>query len=122
MGLVSNMSLSHESIRADVERLGLAEFFDGAVFSSGFGYRKPDPRIFEEALRLVEASPDQSVFVGDRLVDDIGGAQAVGMRAVLIRQFRQEDPGPGDHPDAVIERLRDLPAVLREWSGPPANA
>src|SRR5207248_9646733 len=53
MGLVSNMSLSHESIRADVERLGLAEFFDGAVFSSGFGYRKPDPRIFEEALRLV---------------------------------------------------------------------
>jgi hypothetical protein len=31
---------------------------------------------------------------------------------VLTRQFRYEEPGPDDHPDAVIEHLRELPAVL----------
>jgi len=118
MGLVSNMSLSHESIWADVERLGLARFFDGAVFSSGFGYRKPDPRIFEEALRMIEADPGEAVFVGDRLADDIAGARAVGMRTILTRQFRHEEPGADDHPDAIIERLRELPEVLRSWAAP----
>jgi putative hydrolase of the HAD superfamily len=116
MGLVSNMSLTRESIAGDVEQLGLSGFFDAAVFSSGFGVRKPDPRIFEEALHLLGAEPAETVFVGDRLHDDIGGAQAVGMRAVLTRQFRHEEPGEEDRPDAVIERMADLPGVLAPWN------
>lgn len=118
MGLVSNMSLSGQAIGSDVERLGLAGFFEGVVFSSGFGVRKPDPRIFQEALRLVGASAEETVFVGDRLLDDVGGAKAVGMRAVLTHQFRQEEPGADDHPDAVVEHLGELPATLGRWGAP----
>jgi HAD superfamily hydrolase (TIGR01662 family) len=116
LGLVSNMTLLHELIRADVERLGVAELLDATVFSSEVGVRKPDARIFHEALSRVGASAAETVFVGDRLYDDVSGAQAVGMRAVQTRQFRQEDD---QHykPDAVIDDITELPAVLRPMGG-----
>jgi putative hydrolase of the HAD superfamily len=119
LGIVSNVSLYHDLMRGDLERLGLSPFLGAAVFSSEVGYRKPDARIFRVALERVGVEPAQAVFVGDRLYDDIGGAQAVGMRAVQTRQFRQEeDPEPA--PDAVIDHLQQLPEVLRMW-GPPPN-
>jgi FMN phosphatase YigB (HAD superfamily) len=76
------------------------------------GTRKPDPAIFADALGKVGTEAAATVFVGDRLVDDVGGARAAGMRTVLTRQFRQEEPGHDLRPDAVIERLTDLPAAL----------
>lgn len=95
MGLVSNVSLLPHLMRDDLERLGIARFLDASVFSSEVRVRKPDPRIFREALERVGTEPGETVFVGDRLYDDIGGAQAVGMRAVQTRQFRAEDdPSP----------------------------
>jgi putative hydrolase of the HAD superfamily len=117
MGLVSNVSLLPQLMRDDLDRLGLSAFLDAAVFSSEVGLRKPDARIFREALDRVGVEPSETVFVGDRLYDDVSGAQAVGMRAVQTVQFRKEDD-PSFAPDAVIEHLRDLPAVLRRWSGP----
>ena len=73
--------------------------------------RKPDPRIFAEALERMAVGPAETVFVGDRLYDDVSGAQAVGMRAVQTRQFRQE-ADERYRPDAVIEHLRELPEKL----------
>ena len=100
---------------ADLERLGIARYLDASVFSSEVRVRKPDPRIFREALERVGTGPDETVFVGDRLYDDIGGAQAVGMRAVQTRQFRAEDD-PSPRPDAVIGHLAELPPILRTWA------
>ena len=59
----------------------------------------------------LQVRPEQTVFVGDRLNDDIGGAQPLGMGTVLTREFRQEEPGE-IRPDAVIERLTQLPSAL----------
>ncbi len=111
MGLVSNISLRPDLMRADLERMGLAKYLDAMVFSSEVGLRKPDSRIFQEALDRLGVEPQETVFVGDRLYDDVSGAQAVGMRAVLTRQFRQEDD-PDYAPDAVISHLSELPKVL----------
>ena len=111
MGLVSNISLRPDLMRADLERMGLAKYLDAMVFSSEVGLRKPDSRIFQEALDRLGVEPQETVFVGDRLYDDVSGAQAVGMRAVLTRQFRQEDD-PDYAPDAVISHLSELPEVL----------
>lgn len=116
MGLVSNVSLLPTLMRADLEALGLARFLDASVFSSEIGVRKPDPRIFTEALRRLGTTAEETVFVGDRIYDDVSGAQAVGMRAVQTRQFRQEEDGPA-RPDAVIDHLRELPAALAAFSG-----
>jgi HAD superfamily hydrolase (TIGR01662 family) len=116
LGLVSNVALLPHLMRADLDRLGIASLLDATVFSSEVGVRKPDPRIFTEALARVDVEAPQTVFVGDRLYDDISGAQAVGMRAVLTRQFRQEED-PAITPDAVIQHVSELPEVLQGWAG-----
>jgi putative hydrolase of the HAD superfamily len=118
LGLVSNVSLRPDLMRADLDRLGIGPLLHGSVFSSEIGTRKPDPQIFQEALRRIGAGPEGTVFVGDRLYDDIGGAQAAGMRAVQTMQFRHEQD-PEARPDAVIADLSELPRTLREWGGPP---
>ena len=114
LGLVSNLSLFPHKIRADLESLGLAELLDGAVFSSEIGVRKPDPRIFVHALRAVGGDAATTVFVGDRLNDDIVGARALGMRTILTREFRSEEPGDVV-PDAVVETLVEVPDVVAGW-------
>lgn len=117
MGLVSNLSLRPALVREDLDRLGLARFLEATVFSSEIGFRKPDPRIFQTALERLGSDPADTVFIGDRLQDDISGARAVGMRAVQTRQFRQEE-NPDVEPDAVIDHLRELAGVLESWRGP----
>jgi FMN hydrolase / 5-amino-6-(5-phospho-D-ribitylamino)uracil phosphatase len=114
MELVSNVALLPHLMRADLDRLGIGRYLSGSVFSSEVGVRKPDPRIFREALARIGADPATTVFVGDRLYDDVSGARAVGMRTVLTRQYRQEED-PNTKPDAVIDHLSELPAVLKEW-------
>jgi putative hydrolase of the HAD superfamily len=115
LGLVSNVSLRPDLVLADLDRLGLGPLLAGVALSSEVGIRKPDPRIFRAALQRVGAEPGEAVFVGDRLLDDVSGAQAVGMRAVQTRQFRQEED-PAVVPDAVVHHLRELPGVLRAWA------
>ena len=117
LGLVSNVALLPQRMRADIDALGIGRHLKASVFSSEVGVRKPDPRIFSEALSRLGTDPAETVFVGDRLYDDVSGAQAVGMRAVLTRQFRAEED-PQFRPDAVIDHLGDLGAVLPRWGGP----
>jgi HAD superfamily hydrolase (TIGR01662 family) len=120
MGLVSNITLRPNLLREDLKRWGLQRFLDAAVFSSEVGWRKPDPQIFREALVRLGATPAETVFVGDRLYDDVSGAQAVGMRGIQTRQFRQE-ADPDYHPDAVIDHFSELPQVLEKWGGRHTN-
>jgi len=114
LGVVSNVSLLPHKIRADLDALGIGRFLDAAAFSSEVGVRKPHPRIFTHALRALGADPARSVFVGDRVNDDIVGARGVGMRTILTREFRQEEPADVK-PDAIVERLADVPGVIASW-------
>lgn len=116
IGLVSNVSQLPELLYRDLDNFGLRSLFDGIAFSSELGVRKPRPKIFHFALDAVGVQPGEAVFVGDRLVDDIAGAHAVGMRAILTHQYRNEEPEPdGIQPDAVIERITELPALIESW-------
>jgi putative hydrolase of the HAD superfamily len=116
LGLVSNVALLPNLMRADLDALGILELLDATTFSSEVGTRKPDPRIFRDALDKLGAEAATTVFVGDRLLDDVGGAQAAGMRAVQTREFRRES-GDAVRPDAVIDRLTQLPEALEGLSG-----
>jgi putative hydrolase of the HAD superfamily len=114
LGLISNLSLLPHKVRADLDVLGIAPYLDAAAFSSEVGVRKPDARIFLHTLKELGEDPAHAVFVGDRLNDDIVGAQAVGMRTILTREFRQEDPTEVK-PDAVVESLVEIPDVIAGW-------
>jgi len=112
LGLVSNVTLLPQLMRADLDALGILPLLDETTFSSEVGTRKPDEAIFRSALGELGVDAADAVFVGDRLLDDVGGAQSVGMRTVLTREFRHEEPRHDLEPDAVIERLDELPGVL----------
>jgi putative hydrolase of the HAD superfamily len=112
LGLISNVTLLPDLMRADIEALGIGQHLDAALFSSEVGVRKPDPRIFTTMLEHLGVQPAEAVFVGDRVNDDIAGAKGVGMPAVLTHEFRREDVTGTPAPDAVIEGLPDLPEVI----------
>jgi putative hydrolase of the HAD superfamily len=78
---VSNWDVSLPDVLA---RCGLATLFDGVVTSAGAGARKPEPAIFEPALRLARCAASQALYVGDTPSEDLAGARAAGIRALLI--------------------------------------
>ena len=62
--------------------MGLAERLDFSVFSSEVGTRKPHAAIFERALEALGVRPENALFVGDRLYEDVRGSGEMGMRTV----------------------------------------
>ncbi len=78
---VSNWDYSLPDMLA---RVGLADGLDGVVTSAAVGARKPDPRLFEAALEVSGCAADGTLHVGDTPTDDIEGARAAGIRALLI--------------------------------------
>jgi FMN phosphatase YigB (HAD superfamily) len=115
LGIVSNITFLPELFRADMDRFGIGEYVDEFVFSAAFGLRKPHPGIYRHVLELLSVTPAEAIFVGDRIHDDVWGAQQVGMRGVLTQEFRREDPEPGGtQPDCIISTLPELlPYVSR---------
>jgi putative hydrolase of the HAD superfamily len=70
---------------ADVlKRCGIADCFAAITDSGVVGYEKPHPAIFEAALRTMDASPEQSLYVGDLYSVDYLGATRAGMQAILF--------------------------------------
>ena len=69
------------------------------VFSSEVGKRKPHPEIFERALDALEVAPEEALFVGDRLYEDVRGAGEVGMTTVQAVWFRADEHPDGAEPD-----------------------
>jgi putative hydrolase of the HAD superfamily len=80
---------------------------DVAVGSKAHGRTKPHASIFETALAALETMPDEAVMVGDSYADDIEGARALGMRAILL----DRDERYPDEADRITD-LRALPALL----------
>jgi putative hydrolase of the HAD superfamily len=94
------------SLSDAIERIGLGELLDGAVSSAVAGVAKPDPAVFRAALRVAGCEPEEALFVGDSLENDVRGAEAVGMRGVLL--LRDGTPPAGAE---AIRSLRDLSAL-----------
>jgi putative hydrolase of the HAD superfamily len=80
---------------------------DAVVGSKAHGHVKPHASIFVAALEALDVSPDEAVMVGDSYEDDIEGARALGIRAILL----DRDGLRPDAPDR-IDTLLALPAAL----------
>jgi putative hydrolase of the HAD superfamily len=78
---VSNWDCSLPGV---LERCGLGSLLDGAVTSALAGARKPDPSIFDPALALVQCDPADALHVGDTPEEDVEGARAAGIPALLL--------------------------------------
>jgi putative hydrolase of the HAD superfamily len=67
-----------------LERCGLADGFDAVLTSAGVGARKPDPRIFRAGLTAAGCAPGEALHVGDTPGEDLEGARAAGIPALLL--------------------------------------
>ena len=86
---------------------GILELVDGVVTSAEVGAAKPNPRVFQRALGLAGVEPGEALHVGDKVDNDVEGAAAAGVRAVLIQ--REGDPPAGVD---SIRSLSELSALL----------
>jgi putative hydrolase of the HAD superfamily len=115
VGVLSNTMWPRTAHERIFERDRLAGLIDGAVYSSEIPWVKPHPEAFRAAMRAIGVDdPARCVFVGDRPYDDVHGAKQAGMRAVL----RPNPAVPAYQPavpDAVINRLSQLPRHLAAW-------
>jgi putative hydrolase of the HAD superfamily len=119
IGVLSNTIWSRQRHEDIFARDAVLELIDGAVYTSEVPWTKPHPETFLAAMRAAGASdPKDCVFVGDRLFDDVWGAQNVGMKAVHIPHSNIPSNQVGHTegaPDATIQRLSELPGVLDGW-------
>jgi putative hydrolase of the HAD superfamily len=102
IGLVSNTARDLEGF---VRHFGVPA--DAWISSGTHGWVKPSPTIFRAALELLEVEPAEAVMIGDSLADDVEGARALGMQALLLDR-------EGRYPDLAdkLTTLLELPAAL----------
>jgi len=111
IGLISNTIFPEEFHLRELKRFGLYPYLDAHFFSSQVGYRKPHPQIFQLALEKLKVDSSDAVFVGDRLEEDVGGAQNVGMKGIL-KYHQGRDYTLPITPDGQVMELEDLPEVV----------
>lgn len=100
-----------ERQRAKLAASGLADRMAAVVISGDIRAQKPAPRIFREALAELDAEPAQTLFVGDDLSRDIGGARAAGMKTCWVSNGRRMPDGV-PAPDLVVRTVAELPEAL----------
>jgi putative hydrolase of the HAD superfamily len=112
-GLLSNTHwprVWHERILA---RDGVLDLIDVRVYTSELRHTKPHAEAFRAVLAPLGVEPEDAVMIGDRPFDDISGAKALGMRAVLLPN--DVVPSAPVTPDATIRRLSELLPILDDW-------
>jgi len=94
----------------------LPGYFAGIAISGEIGFGKPDERIFDAALKQIDASPESAVMVGDNLKRDIGGAKQIGIKAIWMNRAGKTPRDGSPVPDAEIRTLLQLPDLIRRLS------
>ena len=109
LAVVSNWDCSLREVLASA---GVLELVDAVIASAEVGAAKPDPAPFRAALAALGCEPGEAVHVGDREDNDVSGAAAAGVRAVLLRREAVPASGEAASPPPVIASLTELAAVL----------
>ena len=95
--------------RAQIERFGLAPYFEHIVIEGEFGCGKPDRRVFETLLVALRVKPRETWAVGDNIEVDVFGAMDVGLHGIWVDATGRDLPaGAERRPDRVIASLSEL--------------
>ncbi len=123
VGVLSNTIWPRAWHQGFFARDGVLDLIDGEVYTSEIPWTKPSPHAFAAAMSAVGATdPGACAYVGDRLFDDIWGAQQAGMRAIHVPHSTipatQHGHSAGQ-PDAVVQRLSEVLDVVDRWTSGP---
>lgn len=112
MGLIANQT---EDILDVLEESGLGRFFKVQAISSLMRLKKPEPRIFELAIKQAGRPARDCIMVGDRLDTDICPANTVGMITIRATNslFALQTPLKDcEHPAYTVVRLSEIPMIV----------
>ena len=100
---------------ADLERVGLAGYFQAAISAREFGVGKPDPRIFHAAAGALDLTPQDVLHVGDDATLDALGALNAGMQTAWLNRSDHLWPHAAT-PHVTLASLDDLCALFAQAS------
>ena len=115
LGLVSNFTYA-PVIYAGLRKLDINQFFNAILISDEVGWRKPHRKIFNEALKRLEVSAHEALYVGDSPLEDIKGAKAIGMNTIFVpSQFYtlKNLHESQQKPDMIAEDICELSKKLK---------
>ncbi|AZB43399.1 HAD family hydrolase [Bacillus sp. FJAT-42376] len=97
----------------NIQALGIEKYFKVILLSEWEGVKKPDPEIFCKGLQKVKVLPEESIFIGDHIENDINPARQAGMKTIWKRNGRNGD-GSADY---AIDALDEIPNLVETLSG-----
>jgi putative hydrolase of the HAD superfamily len=104
--------------RFKVEALGIKHYFQAIMYTEELGreFWKPSPRGFEKLMEMLDARPEQAVYVADNETKDFIAPNRLGLLTIQVRRpgglYRQPSPLPDAAPKLRIDRIGDLSQVL----------
>jgi putative hydrolase of the HAD superfamily len=96
----------------ELRSAGFDGYFAPIVISGDYGYRKPDPRLFQTALAELQIAPEEAIFVGNDRFRDVFGARQAGMRTILYCPRGNPGGTPETEPDYLLYQYADLPRAI----------
>lgn len=122
IGLISNTDMTPGVLfREYMERLDILKYFDVVTFSDESGFPKPAKEIFEMTSRALDVDPSKTVHVGDHFINDVVGAQGVGMKAIWIRNDAGAAGSESGHAEVTIADLGETIEAVHALSGRPSE-
>ncbi len=97
---------------ADLQRIGLRDFFAAVVTARATGAAKPARKIFDAAVAAGGASAEQTLHIGDHPEIDVIGARSAGLRSAWINRSGDAWPIAAPGPDLEVRTLAELDEVL----------
>lgn len=92
----------------NVKSLGIKQYFETILVSEWENLKKPDPQIFQRALKKLNVSPNVSIYVGDHPINDVKAAQNVGMKGIWKKNIQWNNVDT----EFVIDDLSELPLII----------
>lgn len=94
----------------NIKALGIEDYFETILISEWVGMKKPEPIIFQQALKELDVLPSESIFVGDHPLNDIIAANMVGMKTV----WKKDNQWKNVKADYTIEDLQEISLIIGE--------
>ncbi|MGT2711226.1 HAD family hydrolase [Streptococcus oriscaviae] len=111
LGIIANQG---KDLRYRLEQFGILDGFEVIVCSAELDLYKPDVKIFLYALEEAGASPSQSIYIGDRVDNDMIPAKMLGMKTIRVKQgLGQYCPEDSMYPsDWQVSNVQELLEIV----------
>ena len=101
---------------ADLNIIGLDHYFHAHYKPIDVGKPKPEPEMFQLALKKLNLKAEQSIHIGDDFICDVQAAKQLGMKSIWANILKLEHPECEQEADATVTCLSELPKAIESLS------